>query len=198
MRTLIVAGLCLLGAQANALNVGEIIRCRWDKTNFTPSTYIEYNTATHEMKTIAGWYEVKPSGKVVQKGEPCPRIVDRRGRLIQWVGSNTRENLYKRPETIHRCNRRYSGVELMTGDFQPYGRKGLYLIGFGGDVMMIAMKKTNNARNVTEHDMIYPFEAYWGDDRLPGNPDFGSGLWSWGKSRGICWTTSNPGRRHYR
>ncbi|NJL24764.1 MAG: hypothetical protein HC902_06080 [Calothrix sp. SM1_5_4] len=80
--------------------------------------------------------------------------------------------------------RTYKGVEALPG-FGRFGRRGIALVGFGGDVVMVSLRYTNNAKIWYEREATYPYEAYWEDLRIPGAPTRQS-------KRGVCWTDSMP------
>lgn len=96
--------------------------------------------------------------------------------------------------TAHQCLRTYKNVQLVNiPNAAPYYRKGVSLVGFGGDVIFLHMNFTLGSA-YSKWDMVYPAEATWGDPRLPGNPDAKPVWFQMGKTRGICWTDKMQGK----
>lgn len=160
MKKLICALVGVLSLSAQA----ERIHCRWEPGGFRPSTYLQYDTKRKIVETLSGWDDPN-----------CPQPGRNRGLLL---------NLPKEV-TAHQCLRTYTGVRLVPGFTDPYFNKGMTLVGFEGDVLMAHLRLTHNGKNWLERGTTYPFEAYWGDDRLPATPDRPGKRW---KTKGYCWT----------
>ena len=89
----------------------------------------------------------------------------------------------------------YTDVRLMTG-LKPYKKTGFSLIVFG-DVPALHLKETNRATLPGQHDIVYVWEAYWGEvpGRLHSNwfeTHILKELWG---PRGVCWSKEHPPRR---
>lgn len=162
MKKLICALLCATGLAAHA----DRIHCRFDPDN-RPSTYLQYDSRRQVVETLSGWDD-----------PTCPRPGRSQGLLMSLP----------REATIHQCLRTYKNVVLASiPSAPPYYRKGVSLVGFGGDVIFVHMNLTLGSV-YQKFDSVYPAEAQWGDARLPGNPDAKAVWYQMGKTRGMCWT----------
>lgn len=85
----------------------------------------------------------------------------------------------------------YDDVTVVRG-LKPYLDKGFTLVGFGGDVPIASMLLTYNAPGYDDAK-LFPYEAYWNDHRVPGDPDK-EGISMFFKTKGYCWTDQVQGK----
>jgi hypothetical protein len=171
MNKVLFAFLCALSAQVHA----EIIRCRWEP-QARAMTYLVYNSRSKSAYTVSGYND--------------PNCLRTGGRYSDSSGHVSRHTRGRYATTYeHQCRRNYSGVEIRSG-LPPYGRQGISLVAFGGDIAMAHMRFDGSGTNWYERDTWYPYQSYFGSN-FPGNPDAGSG-WA---TQGVCWTKRVPPRR---
>lgn len=118
------------------------------------------------------------------------------GQLINYLEWDNTRNIIRTKVGNPQKKFTYQNVKVRS-DLKPYGKKGITLLAFDGDVTAIHLRQTNRARHGGK---IYLYEAYWG--KVPGRIDAGilELMLDWRAraskfgTRGVCSTNRFPPR----